>query len=227
MGATSHDLADSETLDEEVGCSLLSNCDELITVKARLEARKISGADFFRQFLRLEKINLGIDTWTNRTLYEVRCELYDFIRQIEAESSQPEQPVLGECSDASHSKAKEASSARTRDLSASHKTTEFLLDGTKFDVNPKYSPSHLKNKENSRALLELNSAVESWSYLSLEGALGHLMMHDHIQEVKAQNCSAAELFRAFIRVQGVRRGTSKRCPNYIDPSIKLLKAFAT
>ncbi|CZT06265.1 hypothetical protein WAI453_006293 [Rhynchosporium graminicola] len=105
-------------------------------------------------------------------------------------------------------------------------TTEFLLDGTKFDMDPKYSPSHLKNKRNIRALLELNSAVESWSYLSLEVALGHLMMHDHIQEVKAQNCSAAELFRAFIRVQGFRRGTSERCANYVDSSIKLLKAFA-
>ncbi|KAH7357091.1 hypothetical protein BKA65DRAFT_496189 [Rhexocercosporidium sp. MPI-PUGE-AT-0058] len=80
-------------------------------------------------------------------------------------------------------------------------TSSFLLDGPELDIDP--GKSETENDPKIRALRELESAVQAWSYLALEGALGHLLMHEDVHEVKERGGSAAELFRAFLRAHEV------------------------
>ncbi|KAL2068547.1 hypothetical protein VTL71DRAFT_14884 [Oculimacula yallundae] len=87
-------------------------------------------------------------------------------------------------------------------------TSEFLLDGQKLASDPKVRAD--TNSDDHRALMELGGAVQTWSYLALEGALGHLLMHDDVHEVKQRNGSAAELFRAYLRAHGVREWDSTK-----------------
>ncbi|KAL2073113.1 hypothetical protein VTL71DRAFT_10437 [Oculimacula yallundae] len=290
MGATSQDLVDGETLamDSFVeGTSLLSGCEEFSAAKARLDGGRISGSEFFRLFLRLEKVKHGIDKWTPDALYDLRCRLHECVTQMDAKRAQPEQPDPRE--QPMHSQPNTAETNMTRpgvrnkfdlmptmrkkaikaaiaaevelltpklgsletldqiaeacnllqtlrvetalseDITKLHavreyinrqpncqyisseiglystigQTSAFLLDGPKFDMDPTKAADHHSNKLNIRSLLELGCAVESWSYLSLEGALGHFLMHDEVHNVKLQKGSAAELFRAFVRIQDV------------------------
>ncbi|KAG4428029.1 hypothetical protein IFR05_016490 [Cadophora sp. M221] len=80
-------------------------------------------------------------------------------------------------------------------------TSSFLLDGPELDLDPE--KSEIENDPKVQALRELESAVQTWSYLALEGALGHLLMHEDVHEVKERGGSAAELFRAFLRAHDV------------------------
>ncbi|KAH6721886.1 hypothetical protein BKA61DRAFT_591450 [Leptodontidium sp. MPI-SDFR-AT-0119] len=80
-------------------------------------------------------------------------------------------------------------------------TSSFLLDGPKLDRDPEKSES--ENDSKLRTLGELELVIQTWSYLALEGALGHLLMHEDVHEVKEQGGSAAELFRAFLRAHNV------------------------
>lgn len=80
-------------------------------------------------------------------------------------------------------------------------TSSFLLDGPKLDRDPEKSES--ENDSKLRALRELELVIQTWSYLALDGALGHLLMHEDVHEVKEQGGSAAELFRAFLRAHNV------------------------
>lgn len=106
MGATSQDLVDGELLgqkafvelglvvdtwkrlDGDRGLWLVVDCEELSAAKIKLEDASISGADFLRIFLKLEKFKSGVEKWTVPALYEVRCRLHKYVLHMEGVRAQ-------------------------------------------------------------------------------------------------------------------------------------------
>ncbi|KAG4430014.1 hypothetical protein IFR05_014497 [Cadophora sp. M221] len=102
MGATSQDLLDGQVLNSDTfvesgrvidawkrldgdrGISLLIDCDELSAAKAQLEARRISGTEFFRPFLKLEKMKYNITEWIATAMFDLRRRLRKCVVHMES-----------------------------------------------------------------------------------------------------------------------------------------------
>jgi len=65
-------------------------------------------------------------------------------------------------------------------------------------------------------LRQLVAALEFWVFLALEGDLGPLLEHKDVKRVYESNGSAAEVFRAFLRMQKRNRGNRPWTHNHMS-----------